>query len=461
MNVLSYFTQRAGEFVLLVVSAGCFACVAHLAFFLESVAGFVPLTFVVVALLVAVLYAVAYRRQNLAVGIVAYVALVAALVAVALALSTGESIYEDAEGNYLYWALVCALAATAAFLLSRTRPGAVLWFLVVAFTCSIIQGFYENDAVALSLIASAAALALIVYRNFSRGLYAADAAATSAKRGHFVASLLPVAAAAALALGLWFLVIAPLNPPVAKLALITDYKQLPIVELRGVVDEEPVLDLSMTSDQLTDGYTYTTDDLVEGPSDVVLNAQQVLDQITTGGGTTDAGQGNLSGTESGLDEDSLEEEFDTQSYSVVFPLIITIAVVALVVAAFVVGSYLILRWWRMKRLRDMLSAPTASEQVQSLYAFLLSRLAKVGVVVPSGTTLSEFSSNTSVRLASFDEQAKVPFSQLTETFEACAYGNAQPAREDVVPFAAYYLGFFKAARQQLGAWKYFWKSFRL
>lgn len=461
MTLAKYFMQHTGEFVLLLVSAGCFSLVAHRAFFLDSTAGIVPLTFVVVAVLLVALFVAAYRRQNTAFGIVTYVALVALLIGVSLVFSTGENIYDDAEGNYLYWALVIVFSATASFLLNRSLFGSALWFLVTAFACSIIQGFYQNNAVVESLVAVGAALVLVIYRNFTKGLYEADVAQEKASRGRLMSALVPVVGIGALALAVWFLVIAPLNPSVVKLALITDYKQLPIVEMRGVVDEQPELDLSLTSDQLTDGFQYTTDDLVEGKSDVVLNAQQVLDQQMYGGGSTDEGQGSESGSMGGLDESSLEEEYDTQSYSTVFPVGVIILMVVLVLAALIGGLFALRRWWRMRRLRTMLSLPTASEQIQAIYRFLLSRLAKVGIIVPPGTTLSEFSGNASLRLSQFDNEASVSFAALTKRFEACLYGKAEATKEDVVPFVSYYLSFWKAARELLGPVKYFWKSFRL
>ena len=463
MTLFRYVKSIAGEFLLLLISAASFACVIENAFFLSSVQMREPITVALTAVLLVILYFAAYQRKRMVFGIVAYIAALAVALGMALAFSTGENVYADAEGNYLYLAFCIVFAATGSFLLTRSLPGAALWFLVSAFACSVVQAFYQCNQLALSLVVSAAALALAIYRNFNLGLMRADAVRKATRASGLLTALGAVAAAGAIALAGWFMVIAPMNPQVAEIKLITEYRQLPVDYLRGVADEQPVLNLDLTTDRdhlSDDSYRYTTDDLQVGESDVVLSAQEVLDQQTLGGGATDTGTGNDASKQGGLDPDSLDQEFDAQSYSEVFPYIVLVLIAIALIVALVVAFFLWRRHRRIVRLRTMLQGPPA-DQARAIYQFLLSRFNRLGFKVPPGFTLSEFAAAQATRMAIFDSTAGAAFADLTRTYEEITFGSREPSDKDIVPFIAYYLGFWKAARAYLGNFKYFFKSFRL
>ncbi len=463
MTLLRYLKSQAGEFALALVAAGSFACVIENAFFLSSVPARVPLSFCACAVLLALLYAASYRRRRMAAGAVVYVAALAAMVAAALALSSGEDPYADAEGNYLYLVLCIAFSATASFLLSRRTAGGALWFLVVAFSCSVVQAFYERNDLVLSIAAAAASLALVIYRNFVAGLEGADVVRGASRAAGLAASLAVVAASCAAALAVWFLVIAPAGPGVLEIKLITEYRQLPVDLVRGVAEEQPTLNLELTTDRdhlLDDEYRYTTDDLVRGESDVVISAQQVLDQETLGGGTTDSGAGTDGAKDGGLDQDSLEQDYDAQSYSTVFPFIVVVLAAIALTALLIAALFALRRRRRITRLRALLAAD-APDQARGIYQFLLSRFSRIGFTVPPGFTLSEFARAQSSRMAIFDAAAGVPFVELTRVYEEITFGSRVPTDDDIVPFVAYYLAFWKASRTYLGNFKYFFKSFRL
>ncbi len=463
MTLLRYLKSQVGEFALLLVAAASFSCVIENAFFLSSVPARIPLTFCACAVLLELLYLAAWRRRRMAVGVACYLAVLALMVAVALALSTGEDLYADAEGNYLYLVLCIAFSATASFLLSRRVAAGVLWFLVVAFCCSVVQAFYERNDLVPSLAAAGAALALVIYRNFVTGLEGADVVRGASRAQGLAASLAVVAGAGAAALAVWFLVIAPLSPGVLEIKLITEYRQLPVDLVRGVAEEQPTLNLELTTDRdhlLDDEYRYTTDDLVRGESDVVISAQQVLDQETLGGGTTDSGAGTDGAKDGGLDKDSLEEDFDAQSYSSVFPFIVVVLAAIAALALLITALFLLRRRRRIARLRALLAAP-APDQARGIYQFLLSRFSRIGFQVPPGFTLSEFARAQAARMAIFDVAAGVSFADITRVYEEVTFGSRVPTDDDIVPFVAYYLAFWKASRAYLGNFKYFFKSFRL
>jgi hypothetical protein len=461
----AYLRQNVGEYLLLLLSVWSVSVVGFNAYFLDGLlessgyAARAGLALAACAVLLLALYAAAYRRKRLAVGAVVYLLVLAGLVGAAIALSSGENPYDDAEGNYLYLALVMAAAATGGFLLTRTLAGSALWFLASAFSCTVVQAFYESGELAMSVAASLSALALIVHRNFRLGLANADVARRPSHVGNFVTSALPVLAAGALALMAWFAVIAPLDPSVMKVTLLTDYRRLPIDEYKGTADEHPIFNFEMTSENLVEGFPYTTDDLKTDPNAAVtIDAASVLEQQLRQEVEQSAAAG--SGQNTAFDPESLEEEFAPLSWSEVFPMIIAALVTAALVTLAVVGYFVGRRLWRRRRLVHMLSQEPR-EQVESLYLFALDRLARLGFKVPAGMTLREYAANSARSMDMLTEETRVAFTDLTHAYEACAYGRRVPTEDDVVPFAAYYLAFWKAARTHLGGLRYFFRSFRL
>jgi ABC-type multidrug transport system fused ATPase/permease subunit len=465
MSLGTYLRQNTGEYLLLLLSVWSVSVVGFNAYFLDSLldsAGYAAraaLALGVSAILLLALYAASYRRRRLVIGAIGYLLLLALLIGASLALSAGEDLYADTEGNYLYLALVMAVSATGGFLLTRTLGGSALWFLAAAFSCTVVQAFYQTGEVVLSVTASLSALALIVHRNFRLGLQNADVVRKASHSGTFVSSVTPVVASGALALLAWFVIIAPLDPSVMKITLITDYRQLPIEEFKGTADEHPTLSFELTSQELVEGFPYTTDDLKEDPNALVtIDAASVFEQQLQQQVEESAAAG--SGAHDVLDPDSEEETFDPLSWSVVFPMIIVAIVVTVLVILAIVAYFVGRRLWRRRRLRRML-AQSPRAQIESLYLFTLSRLARLGFKVPRGMTLSEYAKNSARSMDMLTEETRVAFSELTEGYEAVSYGKCEPTEAEVVPFVAYYLGFWKAARTHLGNLRYFFKAFWL
>lgn len=468
--------SRLGEFALVLVAAWSVAVVALNGFFLDSLTealgwwGRALLTLGAVALLLVVLYAATRSRRQIAGGIVLYVALLVIFATAALAMSTGGNFYDDVEGNYLYLFFVLAASATGCFVLTRTLPGCAIWLALASLVCSIIQAFYRTDEYVMSLIAVLAALALIVHKNFYLGLEKADAAGEPSPKRNFVASAAPALAVGAAALVLWFGVIAPLGPGEAKISLVTEYRRLPIEQLRGTAEEQPVLDYSMTTENLVDGFRYTTDDLKEDPlSSVTVDARAKLEQEVrqqaggTGSGAGEsAGAGGQSGG-AGLEEPDPEDKNDVWEemswLEKMLPGIIA-ALIVLALTLLIAGYFLVRRVLRKRRLYSYLSLPPRAA-AEKIYLFLLERLSRIGFKRPESSTLSEFATSSARQMDMLVSETGVPFGEVTQTYLDCAYGREEPDEEKLVPLVAFYLGFWKGARVHLGNMKYFFKSFRL
>lgn len=483
MSFASYMKANAGEYVLVLCAAWSVATVGLDAFFLFSIsdaigyAGRALLVLVIEALLLLVLYWAVSAKGRKPIGAEIYIAISVVLVVACIMASSGESVYEDVEGNYLYFAVVVLLAALGCFVLTRTLAGCAVWFVAAALICSVVQAFYESEELVLSVVATFAALALIVHRNFRLGLAHADIARMPSHAGVFASAAVPTAAVVGVALAASVAFIALANPGVLDIKLITDYRSLPIEELIGTAAEHPTLNLEMTSENILAGEPYTTDDLLEdADSTTVFDAESVLEQgeseQSDGGGqagTSDDTGGSRAGggTQQALDSESLEPEYDVVSYSTVFPWIVVYIVLAVLIVAAIVGYFVGRRIYRRKRLERMLALPTPTLRIKAIYRFLLTRLEVLGITQPVGMTLSEWAVTSRRSLDVLDEVTGVTFAELTAIYVAADYdvaadmGTHEPTEDDVVLFAAYYLGFWKAAREHLGNFKYFFTSFRL
>lgn len=466
----------AGEYLLVVLGAWSVATVGMNAFFLDSLVeqygwwGRSLLALGATVALVLALYATTRNRRQLAGGVVIYVAILAIFATLAIAMSNGESPFADVEGNYLYLFFVISACATGCFMLTRTLPGCAIWLVASSLTCSIVQAFYRTDEYAMSLVAVLAALALVVHKNFRLGLEKADSAKAPSHGRNFTASVLPALAVGGAALVLWFGVIAPLDPGAAKITLTTDYRRLPVEQLKGVAEEKPVLDYSMTTDNLVDGFRYTTDDLVEDPtSSTTIDAKAMLEQNVrqqAGGEGAGAGESAGSGGQSGgaavqapnpeSPEDTWDEISWTEHPSPAIPILVALLALVLAAIAYFVGR----RVARRRRLEALLSQPPR-EAAQQIYLFLLGRFSRIGFKRAPGATLAEFSKSCARQMDMYALESGVAFADLTRIYQECAYGQEEPTEDDLVPLVAGYLGFWRGARMHLGNLKYFFKSFRL
>ena len=468
MTLLGHLNKRKGEYLLLLLSVWAVSVVAMNGFYLDDLLaqyGYLARALIALpvnAVLLLVLYAASFNAKRRVAGVFMYVAAAAVVVITGIVLSTGEDIYADSEGNYLYLALELVVVSAVGFLFTRTLAGSMAWFVVGAFTCSLAQAFFTGEDLAMSIAAAVSGLSLVVYRNFKLGVQGALVARKGSGALAFVTALLPSLTAACIALAAWFMVIAPLSPGVLDIKLFTEYRQLPIEEYIGTAEIRPLLNYDMTSKTTVDGEKYTTDDLKEDKtSDTTVDAASALQQqalVDAAGSGTGSSSGG--GSKQDFSEESQEQIYNPISYDDEFPWITVWIVIVLLLVLLVVAYFIIRRRLRIVRLRKILAAEPI-DQVKQLYQFLLVRLERVGFKQPEGMSLYEFAASSAHQMEMFTEETRVPFTALTEVYVAADYGGIEPSEDDVVLFTAYYLRFWKAARVQLGNFKYFFTSFRL
>ncbi len=448
-----YVAQSIWDFVLVATCAVSLTYVVLRGFYVSAAIQGGLLPALVVLVLTFLLFVVGSSRRLLLPGAIAYGLLVLGGCLAAAALTSG-SVFYDNEANYLIFFLMCALVSTLVYCMTRKRLASVVLLMVGIFTCGWIEFFYAYGDVLPSLAFLLACIACTVYKNYQLSARTA----TSVRGVSFPVGFAMAAGTALLAIGVaalvWVCVIAPLNPSALNIKLITEHRAKETVEQKGTSTEYLTPDTSMTSDQTTDA-SRTTDDLVRTDDGEPEPARPLSN-------TSVSEETESAGSFLGIDVETLEEAFDFEGNPYLEEIARALALLLLVlVPLYFIGR----RWWRRRRLAKILARPP-TEQVFALFMFLTDRLARVGVEIPAGATVLEFALNNQNTLLYFNEaastkEAPVSFLALTQTYVACAYGKAEATEEEAAAFAAYYRGFWKAARKQLGNGRYFVKSFTL
>ena len=468
MKLADYLRSCIGEFVLLLLCTWSLEVLVMDGFYVSGELQFGPVPAIVSAVLLLVMYLAAWRQRGLLVGAIATVVVVAVVIGGSLVMSGGPDPYADAYGNWFWAAVVCVAVTVAGFLLTRTLVGAGAWFVLCVFVAALVQMFFESQLLPFTLAVLFSSLSLLVFCNIRTGQTRVDSSSGTSNVAGLVAACAPVLVFVGVACVAWFAVIAPLNPGVLDVKLLTEYRKENIEQVRGVGSEQMQVNTDMTSDQLVEGDRFTTDDLkVDEDAETSIDAKAVEESSTPAetesndeaGGS--AAQGQTAGERETLERESLEERWSPESYTMHLAwLPFVLAGLGVLVLA-VVTYFLVRRMLRRRRLERLLSEGGTREQVTGLYLFIMQDLGKLGFALPNGTTIIDHARNTRTRMETIRLETRVPFDMLTGIYEKTAYGDYEPDEDEVAAFAAYYLRFWKAARKQLGSVRYFFRSFRL
>lgn len=443
----TYIKNVWGEAVLVALAAMAVSYVALNGFYADPALQHGPVPALVSAVCVAALFAVAKDRKTVRLGGALYAVLLVVAWVAAGALTPAGQLFDDNESNYLIFCMTVTIVPTLVFLLTRRRAGVgVLFAAGVLFMC-VIELLYARFELAWGVVFIAAAVALFIFKNYQQSL----ASATSVRKISMLPGLAVAVAAAILAVGVgagvWFAVIAPLDPGAVQIKLVTEYRSLETKQVVGTsnIFQEPNTD--MTSSETNDG-TRTTDDIKEGQDGVKWPAT---------GKEKEPDDQDEQNSFLGIDVDSLQQAFDFQQNPSVRPLALGILLlVVVVVAAYFIGR----RIWRRRRLEKLRALGLAAEY-EGLFAFLLGRFERIGIQVPAGQTPLEFGRHADDALRVFNEEAGVSFSVLAADYSALAYGKRDMEPQSAANIEAYYGAFYKACRKQMGNLRYFIKSFRL
>ena len=446
-----YCRQAFWDFLLVVAAAVPLTYVVMFAFkSADYFCGSVVPAIVVVLLLLA-LFVISFNKRSLRIGIPLYI-LVCIIGMAACAFMGGNVFFlADMPGNYFIGGVIVAVVPTLVFTLSRKLTGCALLFAFGAFTCAWVQFFYKGNLVAYTVAFLVSALALIVYKNYQLSIRQATSTREVSFVAGFATSLAVVAVPAAIGALIWFAIIAPMNPGVVDLKLITEYRALETVKVVGVSAEYQTPNIDMTSDDAID-QERTTDQLIIDPNGRLLPTAPQDAQATA----EQQAQGTYSDS-NGLDEDSLDDLFDVQDLQrYEWLLFALLGLILIGIVAYFVGRRFA-RKRRLNRIRKL----SPSDQVEELYRFLVNRFERIGMGVPAGATLAEFAKGNQTYMEPFVTKAGDDFVNLSEVYSEVAYGRQPATQEQADAFARFYGNFWKAARRRLGNARYLAKSFRL
>ena len=437
---------------LLVFAASIGMCYTLLnCFYVDPSLQYSPIPAVICAIVLLALFAVGANRKTLRIGIPLFAVVLVASWIVGAALTPDGAFLVDNESNMMIFVMCTTLTPTGVFLLSRRLTGAALLFIGGSFIIALVQFLYEFFDLAWALVFVAAALAGIVYRNYQMSLRSSSSVRKIAFAPGFAVAAGTCAVAVGLGCAVFFGIIAPLNPPAAEVKLLTEYRALETLRVKGIADVYQVPNLDMTSSE-TNEDERTTDDIKESPNGREYPASGKDEKEDESQDANTPPGASLMG----VNLDIPDETFELIAYI----LRISLAVLALLLVVAAIAYFVGRRLYRKRRLEKLAGLPIA-EQVEALYLFLVGRFEKLGIHVAPGQTLSDFAVANAATMEQFDSEAGVPFSALTSDYVAVAYGK-QPLGEDAATRASkYYESFWKACRLKLGPVKYFFKSFRL
>lgn len=442
-----YAKQAVWEFLLVACVSTALGYTLLNGFYIEPGLQHSAVPGVVCVAATAALFALNRDSSTRFIGGIAFGVVVVGCLGAAAGLS-GEYVTADVEGNWFLFLLLLLAQAIICFLLARTRTGCALLFAAGAFACALIQFFYERNELLWALLFVLAALMLVIYKNFQTSARGATSVRKVSFAAGFGVAAVAAAACALVASAVFFGIIAPLNPPAKQIKLVTEYRALETLPVQGTSSTFLTPNMDLTSDN-TNSAERTTDDLRQSEDGRPMPAKPK--------GDASVEEEENSGGFMGVDLNSITRAFDFQTNQrQAWGLLLFLLLIPLAIAAYFVGR----RLWRKRRVGRIRQLDETS-QVRELYLFLVEHLARVGFAIPPGSTPLEFARNNAQSLERFDVEGQGSFEDLTRDYAKVVYGGQKADAAAADRAAKYYLGFWKAARKQLGNMRYLLKSFRL
>lgn len=392
--------------------------------------------FTISAVLQAVLVLLAYSRRIAIAGIAAGAALAAAVV---FYIYTRRPLADETANSTFLFLLIELAAAILVFLLSRTRVGSAVLFLVGTLIQAGVQFLQFPAPLWGFLLFPAAALILFFYRTYTVSLLKADMG--KVRTGAYLRQAVLVCLAALVAAGgVYFGVVRPLNPPTQELKLIRVLRSMPLLEVLGVSSTEIILDPDTASQ--------------EPPEEEDLGGEEGQDENAGLEGWQPESQPPEIGDVQTQLNDILQQltavRYDKDTLQLLWLLLLVPAAIA---GVFILRMALKRRWHRR------VQALPKTEAVLAYYQFFLSRLGKIGLKRTPAHTLREYAALTAVQLQAFNV-GECTFGRLTAVYEKTLYGHCQVSEAEYQAFETFYGRFYRNLRREIGTGKYLLQIFR-
>ena len=451
MSVRDYIKSIIGEFIILGVTTWALTYTVETGFITGD--GYLAnpvLLIVLVAAMLVVFYAVSYNKRTVVIGIPLCIAAVVVVLIACVVASGGKNVFEDAEGNLFLFVAIAIITGSLCFLLSRARWGTIALAVVGALTCCFLEFMYEEYHAVQLVVFVLGAAALIIYQQYRRGLKGTD----SVRSSFGSATGLAVGAAAVVALlgvGIFFVVVAPLNPPAQEIKLFTEYLALEELPRRGTNSELAITDPDLTS-------TLTNQDPEQAQQDEDQEDQQDADQSegTQMDPTSSAMQSV--GQAVGYAAESTAQTFNLITHNMKpwqWVLLIILLILLLL------SPFFIKLWKRRSFYKAALESPPR-DYVTQLYQRFVRDFDRMGIARSPQATPYEYAFNNEKNFRDFSvNDANASFALITVIFMKASFGRDAITASDLVACDCFYHSFFRNCREHVGWMRYARLFFKL
>lgn len=441
-------------FIALVVSVGLVLVVSFGFESMPDLRGNVLLEALIIAPLLAILYAGTWSKRALvpsAIFCVVYCVVV--IVAFCTLLSPDVELFtdgtlNDVAENSLPFALVLVIVPVLVFLLSRKIVGCGVLFMASALACACVQFLFRDWSssplnVAISLVVIVFSGVLFIYQRYRQSL----SSATRTGKTSFwqVAAAASVVSAACVSLGLlvFVLLIQPLNIQTPEIKPFTHYFTRPVIEYSGVYDEQSISDPDTNTSNLNDNMEDTQDDAEggsvpdEGQDDGGFNVSTLFKSVTS------------------FDITDWTQQFSAISYkTIALGILGIILLIAIIIAA--------IAWWQHRRWLARLKRwerHPKPERIRRAYQFMEERLNKLGIVRPLSLTPLEYAVSAQSELAAFARNTDgIDWLAVTIIYQRACFDIGRTDDSDWDAVRRFYIEFPKNSRGVAGSRRFKWRK---
>ena len=347
---------------------------------------------------------------------------------------------DETSNSAFIFALVLVVTALLVWLLTRSRPGTVVLFLIGTILCAGAHFLQFPIPVWCLFLFLLAISASFLFRVYNVSLQKADIVSGSTAAYLRQTGIVAVAVLL-LAGGVFFGVVRPLNPPTQELKLITVLKSMQQLDRLGVSRTEIVLDPNLSS--------------TEEPEDEEKGNEENEEESDSPQGENEIPQQSLTETmrenfTSAVQQTWAAARYDQHNFQWLWLLLL----IPVAIAAAYIG-----RFERRKRWRKRVQALPRESAVVNYYRYFLKRLNRLGLKRSAHATLREYAALNEVQLQPFEGE-NCRFADLTAIYESVLYGRHRVTDQEYAAYEAFFDRFYLGLKKELGPVRYWLKAFR-
>ena len=438
MELLKYLKYSTWDYVLCILMTTSLTINVFQAFYLPADLAVNGMwLFVVMLPIFLILFLCSYNKRTIAVSIVAFIAVVTLALFYIKRNQIFATLPTDPEANSHVYYTIVVFFAILVFLLSRTRTGAVLLFILGSnILAAVVFLGYEHFLWGFLLFLWASAT-MLVCKTYQHNVLHTITIKTSFAAFFAIAGLL-TALTVGIGLGIYAVAIEPLDLPTRELKLITRLQSLEVLEKTGVSSKRILIDPEQST-QRTDDTKSTSQKQGEDPTDRLQTHDENL-QLDRMSSDHQIDRIDPQNNQQSFYAIKYAQRFLTNYYSII--------AIPLVIAAMVLSKLLMRRYWYQKTLQK-----NKKNQVIDFYHFYLQKFKWLGLEKRKSDTPLEYVSRSARRLKYFT-QGKADIKSLTEIYIKANYGDIEVSDTEYELYLSFHQGFYKNCKAYLGPFRY-------